>query len=86
MISVPGTVTYKGNARGQEVAATVPLAAMLIETDAPYLAPVPHRGSRNEPAYVVETARFVAGIRGCSVDEVTSAAAHNTARLFGFSL
>lgn len=86
VISVPGTVTYKGNSRGQEVAATVPLAAMLIETDAPYLAPVPHRGSRNEPAYVVETARFVAGIRGCSVDEVTEAAAHNTARLFGFTL
>jgi TatD DNase family protein len=85
-ISIPGPVTFKGNARGQEVASTVPLAAMLIETDAPYLAPVPHRGSRNEPAYVVETARFIAGLRGCDVDEVTTAAAENTARLFGFTL
>ena len=86
VISVPGTVTYKGNTRGQDVARTVPLAAMLIETDAPYLAPVPHRGSRNEPAYVADTARFIADLRGCGVDEVTTAAAQNTARLFGFTL
>ncbi|MEI6665677.1 MAG: TatD family hydrolase [Chloroflexota bacterium] len=86
VISVPGTVTYKNNDRGQEVARVVPLANMLIETDAPFLAPVPHRGSRNEPAYVADTARFVAGLRGCDVDEVTTAAAQNTARLFGFTL
>jgi TatD DNase family protein len=86
VISVPGTVTYKGNERGQEVARTVPLASMLVETDAPYLAPGGHRGSRNEPAFVVETARFVASVRGCEVDEVATAAAHNTARLFGFEL
>jgi TatD DNase family protein len=86
LISIPGTVTYKGNERGQAVARAVPLASMLVETDAPYLAPGRHRGSRNEPAYVVETARFIAAVRGCDVDEVTSAATENTARLFGFSL
>jgi TatD DNase family protein len=86
LISIPGTVTYKGNDRGREVARTVPLASMLVETDAPYLAPGGHRGSRNEPAYVVETAHFVASQRGCETDEVTTATAHNTARLFGFTL
>ncbi len=64
LISIPGPVTYKNNDRGQEVARTIPLAAMLVETDAPYLTPTPHRGKRNEPAYVVETARFVAALRG----------------------
>lgn len=86
LISVPGTVTYKNNDRGQEVARTVPLAAMLVETDAPYLAPGAHRGSRNEPAYVVETARFVAAQRGCDIAEVAMATARNAARLFGFTL
>lgn len=86
LISVPGTVTYRGNDRGQAVARTVPLAAMLVETDAPYLAPRPHRGTRNEPAYVVETARFVATLRGCDLDEVARTTAENAARLFGFSL
>ena len=86
LISVPGTVTYQMNDRGQGVARSVPLAAMLVETDAPYLAPRPHRGTRNEPAYVVETARFVAALRGCDLDEVAQATAENAARLFGFSL
>lgn len=86
LISVPGTVTYKNNDRGQEVARTVPLAAMLVETDAPFLAPGTHRGKRNEPAYVVETARFVAAQRGCDIAEVATATAHNAARLFGFTL
>ncbi|RLT44522.1 MAG: TatD family deoxyribonuclease [Chloroflexi bacterium] len=86
LISVPGTVTYQKNDRGQGVARSVPLAAMLVETDAPYLAPRPHRGTRNEPAYVVETARFVAALRGCDLDEVAQATAENAARLFGFSL
>lgn len=86
LISIPGTVTYHGNERGQAVARTLPLAAMLLETDAPYLAPGAHRGSRNEPAYVVETARFVAALRGCDVAAVATATAENAARLFGFTL
>ncbi|MGE0134229.1 MAG: TatD family hydrolase [Dehalococcoidia bacterium] len=86
LISIPGPVTYKNNDRGQEVARSVPLAAMLVETDAPYLSPASHRGSRNEPAYVVETIRMVAQLRGCSAEEVAAATAANAARLFGFSI
>lgn len=86
LISIPGPVTYKNNDRGQAVARSVPLAAMLVETDAPYLTPTPYRGTRNEPAYVVETARFVADLRGCDFDEVATATAENAARLFGFTL
>src|SRR5690606_40716471 len=59
LISVPGTVTYPNNERGREVACTIPLAGMLVETDCPYLTPVPYRGGRNEPAIVAATARFV---------------------------
>ena len=82
LISVPGTVTFPNNPRGQEVARSIPLARMLVETDSPYLTPAPHRGRRNEPAYVVETARFVAGLRGVSPDEVARTTAENAARLF----
>ncbi|MFA7249220.1 MAG: TatD family hydrolase [Dehalococcoidia bacterium] len=82
LISLPGTVTFPNNARGQQVARSVPLARMLVETDSPYLTPAPHRGRRNEPAYVVETARFVAGLRGCSAEEVARTTAENAARLF----
>ena len=52
------------------------------ETDAPYLAPVPHRGKRNEPAFVVEVARKVASVRGTSLEDVAAAASENYARLF----
>ncbi len=86
LISVPGTVTYPSNERGQEVARTVPLTLMLTETDCPYLTPVPWRGRRNEPAYVAETARFVAGLRGCEADEVARETAASAARLFAFDL
>ena len=82
LISVPGTVTFPNNPRGQEVARSVPLAGMLVETDSPYLTPAPHRGRRNEPAYVVETARFVAGLRGVTPETVAAATAENAARLF----
>jgi len=86
LISVPGTVTYPANERGQQVARTTPLASMLTETDCPYLTPVPWRGRRNEPAYVAETARFIATLRGCTADEVARETAANAARLFGFEL
>ncbi len=84
LISVPGTVTFKGNDRGQAVANGIPLTSMLVETDCPYLTPAPHRGLRNEPAYVVETARFVAGLRGVSPEEVARVTSQNAARFFGF--
>jgi len=86
LISIPGPVTYKNNERGQQVARSVPLEAMLVETDAPYLTPNPHRGARNEPAYVIETVRAVAELRGSSADEVAATTARNAARLFGFSI
>ena len=82
LISVPGTVTFPNNPQGQEVARAVPLAGMLIETDSPYLTPAPHRGRRNEPAYVVETARFVANLKGVSPEEVARTTAQNAARFF----
>ncbi len=84
VISVPGTVTFKGNERGQAVARGIPLASMLVETDCPYLAPAPHRGLRNEPAYVVETARFVASLRGVSPEALVQATSATAARVFGF--
>lgn len=84
VISVPGTVTFKGNERGQTVARGIPLTSMLVETDCPYLTPAPHRGLRNEPAYVVETARFVAGLRGISPEEFAQTTSANAARFFGF--
>ncbi|MDA0353778.1 MAG: TatD family hydrolase [Chloroflexi bacterium] len=82
LISVPGTVTYPNNDRGQSVARSVPLAGMLLETDCPYLTPVPFRGRRNEPACVVETARFVAKCRGEAPQLVATATAENARRLF----
>lgn len=86
LISVPGTVTYANNGRGQGVARSIPLTGMLAETDCPYLTPVPYRGERNEPAYVLETVRFVAELRGCEASEVARATAENAARFFDFTL
>ena len=86
LISIPGTVTYPNNTRGRAVARTLPLNAMLVETDCPYLTPQPHRGTRNEPAYVLRTAQEVAVLRGCAVEAVATATAENAARLFGFTI
>ena len=85
LISVPGTVTYADNARGREVARELPLPHMLVETDCPALTPQPHRGKRNEPAYVLHTVREVAQLRGCPPEQVASATSENAARLFGFA-
>jgi len=60
-----------------------PLDRLLIETDAPFLAPVPHRGKRNEPAYVALTAAKIAELKGLPVEEVGAAALRNTEKLFG---
>ena len=66
-----------------EVVRKVPLDRLLVETDAPYVAPVPYRGQRNEPAYVVETAKKVAELRASTFDEVTGRTTENVRRLFG---
>ena len=82
-ISFSGIVTFKNARELKEVARMVPLDRMLIETDAPYLAPVPHRGARNEPAYVPFVAAEIAALRGISVAEVAAATSGNFFRLFG---
>ncbi|MFL6256742.1 MAG: TatD family hydrolase [Pyrinomonadaceae bacterium] len=81
-ISFAGNVTFKKADALREVARTVPLERLLVETDCPYLAPVPHRGRRNEPAYVVETARFLAELRGVSHEELGHATSQNFSTLF----
>jgi TatD DNase family protein len=81
-ISFSGIIAFPRSEVIQEVAREVPLDRLLVETDAPFLAPPPHRGKRNEPAFVVEVARKVASVRGTSVEEVAAAAVANYARLF----
>jgi TatD DNase family protein len=85
-ISFAGNVTFKKAEPLREVARIVPLDRLLVETDCPYLAPVPHRGRRNEPAYVADTARFLAELRGVTPEELGRATSDNFARLFGVGL
>jgi TatD DNase family protein len=82
-ISIPGIVTYKNAFQIQDVAARIPLENMLLETDAPYLAPVPKRGKRNEPSFVTYTAKKVAQLRGITVQEVCRQTTDNAKTLFG---
>ena len=70
----------------EPLARALPLAAMVVESDCPYLTPQPFRGRRNEPGYVVRTVQEVAELRGCTAEEVASATAENAARLFGIAL
>jgi TatD DNase family protein len=81
-ISFAGMVTYKKNDDLRAVAALVPNDRLLIETDSPYLAPVPHRGKRNEPAFVRETAQVIAKQRGVTVDELAELTTRNACALF----
>ncbi|MDX6384945.1 MAG: TatD DNase family protein [Blastocatellia bacterium] len=81
-ISFAGNLTFKKAENLREVAVELPLDRLLIETDCPYLTPVPFRGKRNEPARVVETARCLAGLLGKEVDEIGLATSENFARLF----
>jgi TatD DNase family protein len=81
-ISFSGILTFKNAADLREVAAWVPLDRCLIETDSPYLAPVPYRGKTNNPAYVPFVARQIAELKGLSVEEVAQATSDNFERLF----
>ena len=85
MISFAGNVTYPKATNIQQTAKEIPLDRMFIETDSPYLAPVPYRGKRNEPAFVVETAKFIANLRGVSAEEVGSVTTDNFYRFFQIS-
>jgi TatD DNase family protein len=82
-ISISGPVTFRKADALREVAASVPADRLLVETDCPYLTPHPHRGRRNEPAYVRYVAAAVAGARRASVDLVARATVDNTRRAFG---
>ncbi len=81
-ISFSGIVTFKSAKDLKEVARHVPLERMLIETDSPYLAPMPHRGKRNEPAYVRHVAEEIANLRGIPLEQVAAATSRNFSDLF----
>ncbi|WP_300114739.1 TatD family hydrolase [Sphingobium sp.] len=81
-ISISGIVTFKSARDLQETAARLPLDRLLVETDSPFLAPVPHRGKPCEPAYVADTARFLAALRGESVEQLAAATSANFRTLF----
>ncbi len=82
-ISISGIVTFKNAKDLQAAAASIPTDRLLIETDSPFLAPVPHRGRPCEPAFVADTARFMADLRGVSEEELCTTTAHNFYTLFG---
>jgi TatD DNase family protein len=81
-ISVSGIATFKNSTALRDVIKTVPLDRLLVETDAPYLAPVPHRGKTNEPSFVVHTANMLAELKSVSPDELAAATTDNFFRLF----
>ncbi|MCA9080124.1 MAG: TatD family hydrolase [Planctomycetaceae bacterium] len=80
--SFAGMLTYKKNADLREVARSIPLDRILVETDSPYLAPVPMRGKRNEPAHVVHTARCLAELHDLTIEEIAEITTNNARRLF----
>ncbi len=81
-VSFSGIVTFKNATSIREALQVVPLAQLLIETDCPFLAPVPHRGKRNEPAFVAHVAETVAAVRGLSVEALAALTTANARRLF----
>jgi TatD DNase family protein len=84
-ISFAGMITYKTAQDLRDVAREVPPERLLVETDCPYLSPVPHRGKRNEPAFVAHTAACIAGARGVSAEVVAEHTTRNARELFGLS-
>jgi TatD DNase family protein len=82
LISFSGIVTFPKSHALAEIAGRIPLDRLLVETDCPYLAPVPHRGKRNEPVFVADTAGFIARHRGISVEDIGEETSANFLRLF----
>ena len=81
-ISISGIATFKKSGDLRDIIMTVPLDRLLVETDAPFLAPMPHRGKRNEPAFMIETAKIVADLKGVRLDEVATITTKNFQDLF----
>ncbi len=81
-VSFSGILTFKTAAALKDVARAVPLDRLLVETDAPYLAPIPYRGKRNEPSYVVHTAAALAAVKGVTLPEIAAATTQNAHRLY----
>ncbi len=82
-ISISGIVTFKNGANVRDVAKRVPDERLLVETDAPWLAPVPHRGTQNQPAFITDTAKFVAELRNVSLTHLAAITSRNFTTLFG---
>jgi len=82
-ISIPGVVTFKGAKELQEVAQCLPIESLVLETDGPFLTPVPRRGKRNEPAYVLYTAQEIARLRDIPLDDLICQTTKNAEKLFG---
>jgi TatD DNase family protein len=85
-LGIPGTVTFKNNQQLRDVVKATPLKRMLLETDCPYLAPVPYRGKPNEPSYIVHTLNMVAEVLGLPPEEVAAQTSDNARRLYGLPL
>ncbi|MDA0230124.1 MAG: TatD family hydrolase [Proteobacteria bacterium] len=81
-ISLSGIVTFKNAESLRDIARDIPLERLLVETDSPYLAPVPHRGRRNEPAFVRDTAQFIANLKGVDFAEIVDQSSKNFFELF----
>lgn len=81
-VSFPGLLTFKKAQEVRDICAAIPLERILVETDAPFLAPEPHRGKRCEPAFVVQTTKRLAEIKGLSLEEVAAITTANTLKLF----
>ena len=81
-ISFSGVLTFRNSQELRDIARDVPLDRLLVETDAPFLSPAPHRGRRNEPAFVVETAKALAAAKGVSAAAIAAATSANALRLF----
>jgi TatD DNase family protein len=82
LVSFPGFITFKKQNEAREICAAIPLEQIMVETDAPYMAPEPHRGKRCESSFVVETARQLATVKGLSLEEVAKQTTENALRLF----
>ena len=85
MISFAGNITFPKAQSIRDAAQMVPLDRMLIETDSPYLAPIPHRGQRNEPAFVKEVARQIGDLRGVTAEEIGSHTTQSFYKFFGLA-